>query len=109
VLLCIDWNCQTGKTDDDGIIARRTRSKLSLNDTPLDAIEASFVAPDITPDLYDEATLFGDDAEWQTFLAKLMKTEGTSCSLVWIFVSLFFQTLVGCWISKLLDKSSQLF
>jgi len=64
------------KTEDDGIIARRTRSKLSLNDTPLDVIEASFVAPDITPDLYNEATLFGDDEEWQTFLAKLMKSEG---------------------------------
>ena len=73
------------KAEDDGIIARRTRSKLSLNNTPLDAIEASFVAPDITPDLYDEATLFGDDAEWQTFLTKLMKSEGA-----WWFQFLYF-------------------
>lgn len=78
----LNTNCLVGKfgqmakAEDDGIIARRTRSKLSLNNTPLDAIEASFVAPDITPDLYDEATLFGDDAEWQTFLTKLMKSEG---------------------------------
>jgi len=75
-MLCADLNCQTARMEDDGIIARRTRSKLSLNDTPLDEIEASFVAPDITPDLYDESTLFGDDDEWQTFLAKLTKTEG---------------------------------
>ena len=70
-------NCQMGKMEEDSIIARRTRSKLSLNDTRLDEIEASFIAPDITPDLYDESTLFGDDEEWQTFLAKLTKTEGT--------------------------------
>jgi len=75
--LCVDYNCLMMKSTDDGIIARRTRSKLSLNDVPLDEIEASFVAPDITPDLYDESTLFGDDKEWQTFLAKLTKTEGT--------------------------------
>jgi len=64
------------KSEEEGIIACRTRSKLSLNDTPLDEIEASFIAPDITPDLYDESTLFGDDGEWQTFLVALQKTEG---------------------------------
>jgi len=73
-----------GKVEDEGIIARRTRSKLSLNDTRIDEIEASFVAPDITPDLYDESTLFGDDEEWQTFLAKLTRTEGL-CLLVRIY------------------------
>lgn len=82
--MCAAGIVQASKTDNDGIIARRTRSKLSLNDTPLDEIEASFVAPDITPDLYDESTLFGDDDEWQTFLAKLMKTEGTQYLLVLI-------------------------
>jgi len=64
------------KAEDDGIIARRTRSKLPLNDTSIDVIEASFVAPDITPDLYNEAALFGGEEEWQTFLTKLMKSEG---------------------------------
>ena len=86
---CVSAAVVKVKTEEDGIIARRTRSKVSLNDTPLDEIEASFIAPDITPDLYDESTLFGDDDEWQTFLAKLMKTEGTypaSCSLVWTLV-----------------------
>jgi len=68
--------------EDDNIIAWRTRSKLPLNDTPLDAIEASFVAPDITPDLYDEATMFIDDDEWKSFLAQLMKTDGLRFSSV---------------------------
>lgn len=65
------------QAEDDGIIAWRTRSKLPLNDTSIDTIEASFVAPDITPDLYDEATLFVGDHEWQTFLSKLMRSEGS--------------------------------
>ncbi|GIX68732.1 hypothetical protein CDAR_199522 [Caerostris darwini] len=49
-------------------IALRTRSKLCLNDTPLEDIEASFIAPDITIDMYDTNC---DDEEWQDFLREL--------------------------------------
>ncbi|KFM58845.1 GON-4-like protein, partial [Stegodyphus mimosarum] len=55
--------------NDDGI-ALRTRSKLSLNDTSLEAIEASFIAPDITVDMYDTNC---DNEEWKKFLCELSK------------------------------------
>ncbi|GAB6023077.1 hypothetical protein CHUAL_007168 [Chamberlinius hualienensis] len=51
-------------------IALRTRSKLPLNDTPLETIEAEFIAPDITVDMYDEEC---DDEEWKTFLGEFKK------------------------------------
>ena len=54
------------------MIAKRTRSKLPLTDTPLEVIESEFIAPDITPDMYDTHC---DDTEWQEFLAGLMKSE----------------------------------
>lgn len=50
-------------------IALRTRSKLPLNDTPLTEIEANFVAPDITPDLYDTDC---QEDDWTQFLVGLM-------------------------------------
>ena len=55
-------------------IALRTRSKLPLNDTPLDVIESSFIAPDITADLYDEPfSVACDDDDWKSFLSGLFK------------------------------------
>lgn len=60
-------NISIQKTDR---IALRTRSKLPLNDTPLEAIEASFVAPDITIDMYDSEC---DDEEWKDFLNTFSK------------------------------------
>lgn len=54
-------------------IALRTRSKLPLNDTPLEAIEASFIAPDITMDMYDTHC---DDEDWQKFLRELSQPLG---------------------------------
>ncbi|XP_076360289.1 uncharacterized protein LOC143252283 [Tachypleus tridentatus] len=57
------------KTEEDRI-ALRTRSKLPLIDTPLEAIEAAFVAPDITPDMYDSDC---DDEEWRNFLNDFRK------------------------------------
>ncbi|XP_067012946.1 GON-4-like protein isoform X2 [Anabrus simplex] len=57
---------------DDGVfrkpqenIGQRTRSKLSLSDTPLETIERSFVPPDITTDMYDSEC---DDEDWKNFL-----------------------------------------
>ena len=59
--------------EDDITIALRTRSKMPLDDTPLDIIEANFVAPDITADLYDTCC---DNQDWLDFLNSLGK-EGT--------------------------------
>ena len=59
------------------MIACRTRSKLPMRDTPLEAIESSFVAPDITEDMYNTAC---DDQDWQGFLNRLVKTDGKSNS-----------------------------
>lgn len=58
----------------DQTIASRTRSKLPLKDTPLEAIESTFVAPDITPDMYNTQC---DNEDWQEFLSELMKTSNT--------------------------------
>jgi len=46
-------------------IGQRTRSKLSLSDTPLETIEKAFVPPDITTDMYDSEC---DDEDWKDFL-----------------------------------------
>lgn len=57
---------------DDGVfripqenIGQRTRSKLSLSSTPLEAIEQAFVPPDITLGMYDSAC---DNDDWINFL-----------------------------------------
>lgn len=60
----------TQKTNNIGNIALRTRSKLSLSDTPLEKIEESFVPPDITTDMYDSEC---DDEDWKDFLKKFCK------------------------------------
>ncbi|XP_067666869.1 GON-4-like protein [Haliotis asinina] len=62
----------TQESTHSDIIARRTRSKLPLTDTSLTAIEEAFVAPDITPDMYDTEC---DDSEWQEFLRSLVKPD----------------------------------
>ncbi|XP_067144563.1 uncharacterized protein mute isoform X2 [Centruroides vittatus] len=64
---CSPSNAVSQETDR---IALRTRSKLPLNDTPLEDIEASFVAPDITIDMYDSEC---DDEEWKDFLNTFSK------------------------------------
>ncbi|KAH9524682.1 hypothetical protein Btru_027522 [Bulinus truncatus] len=58
--------------DKDGVdtIALRTRSKLPLTSTSITDIENAFVAPDITPDMYDNTY---EDADWAQFLSSLCK------------------------------------
>ena len=58
--------------EEEELIAGRTRSKLPLKDTPLDVIESNFVAPDITPDMYDTIC---NDKDWTCFLESLNKDE----------------------------------
>ena len=49
----------------DDLIGSRTRSKLPLNDTPLEHLELAFIPPDISTDMYDSDC---DNEEWRTFL-----------------------------------------
>lgn len=49
----------------DDLIGFRTRSKLPLNDTPLEHLELAFVPPDISTDMYDSDC---DNEEWRKFL-----------------------------------------
>ncbi|XP_066592416.1 uncharacterized protein mute isoform X2 [Prorops nasuta] len=51
---------------DEESIGQRTRSKLSLSETPLEHIEQAFVPPDITTDMYDWD--FDADEDWNNFL-----------------------------------------
>lgn len=60
----------TGEVKEDENIALRTRSKLSLSDTPLENIEEAFVPPDITTDMYDFEC---DDEDWRDFLKKFTR------------------------------------
>ncbi|CAD5113629.1 DgyrCDS2791 [Dimorphilus gyrociliatus] len=52
-------------------IAKRTRSKHPLTECDLSEIEASFLAPDVTPDLYDLST--DSNPDWLRFLTNLSK------------------------------------
>ncbi|XP_025419428.1 uncharacterized protein LOC112689793 [Sipha flava] len=56
--------------NDKETIGMRTRSKLSLNDTPLEIIEQAFIPPDITEDMYDSAC---ENDEWMEFLSEFTK------------------------------------
>lgn len=50
-----------------GTIAHRTRSKFPI-EIPLQEIEANFVAPDVSMDMYDKGI---EDVDWQKWLASL--------------------------------------
>ncbi|VEN34223.1 unnamed protein product [Callosobruchus maculatus] len=53
---------------DETTIAKRTRSKLCLNDTPLERIEEAFIPPDIPPDFYDMECDNEINDDWMDFL-----------------------------------------
>lgn len=56
---------------DEEIIARRTRSKVCLMETPIEHLESTFIPPDITTDMYDfDPDL---DNEWLEFLSDFTK------------------------------------
>lgn len=56
----------TSQNDQDYIIAKRTRSKVSLATTSIETIESTFQPPDISPDMYDEDNEL--DPDWFHFL-----------------------------------------
>ncbi|XP_030832230.1 GON-4-like protein [Strongylocentrotus purpuratus] len=63
--------------EEANIIAHRTRSKLTI-DKPLEAIEASFIAPDAEHDMYDVYESDHEDIEWKKWLSSLYRTEDTT-------------------------------
>ena len=56
------------------MIALRTRSKCPMTDTSILELEANFVAPDITEDMYETQC---DDTDWEGFLTSLTKVDCT--------------------------------
>lgn len=58
----------TSQTEQDYIIAKRTRSKISLTETPIEEIESTFKAPDAPLDMY---RFDPDDPYWTDFLTGL--------------------------------------
>lgn len=63
----------TSQTEQDYIIAKRTRSKISLAETPIEAIEQTFKAPDAPLDMYQNDM---DDPYWKDFLTRLVMPMG---------------------------------
>ncbi|OQR79128.1 hypothetical protein BIW11_02607 [Tropilaelaps mercedesae] len=64
----------TFRVHSEETIALRTRSKLPLTTEALEQLEANFVAPDITADMYD--TDWDCDDDWNKFLRELMQPHG---------------------------------
>lgn len=52
-----------------GNLAQRTRSKISLAGTPIETIECTLKAPDVTWDMYEHAPP-GTDDDWVQFLTE---------------------------------------
>ncbi|XP_062865780.1 GON-4-like protein isoform X2 [Trichomycterus rosablanca] len=59
---------------EDGLMAFRTRSKRPLRDVPLGRLEAELIAPDITPDMYENGSA-PEDREWTGWLQGLMNSD----------------------------------
>lgn len=62
----LDKNDAHAKEIEEANIARRTRSKLCLSNTPLEDIESTFIPPDITTDMYEMD--YECDEDWKNFL-----------------------------------------
>lgn len=73
-----DRNDSSTSIDQDYIIAKRTRSKVSLATTSIETIESTFQPPDTTPDMYDRDNEV--DTDWLEFLNVLTKPISEFCS-----------------------------
>lgn len=75
------------------IIAQRTRSKISLAETPIEAIESTFKAPDAPLDMYQSEPDL--DPEWfgflQDYMNPLRKISTKSVQFFFSDKSIFFQ------------------
>lgn len=55
--------------EQENLVAQRTRSKVSMEQIPIEQIELNFIPPDVTSDLYDEWTW--TEPEYAEFLSTL--------------------------------------
>lgn len=58
----------TSQSEHEYIIAQRTRSKVNLAETPIEAIESNFKPPDVPIDFYGSTDLDPDDLPWSEFM-----------------------------------------
>ncbi|CAL4125305.1 unnamed protein product, partial [Meganyctiphanes norvegica] len=61
--------------EDGNLISDRTRSKISLNETPLETLELAFKPPDITAGMYETEC---DDEDWANFLNDFIQPLNTA-------------------------------
>ena len=73
--------CFEESTNKDDLIYQRTRSKISLSDTPLDQLEMAFKPPDISEDMYETEC---DNTDWKKFLIDYVNPTGN-------FISFFYK------------------
>lgn len=69
-------------------VAKRTRSKVSLESTPIETIQETFIPPDLLPELVDgQDNEFDADEPWEEFLVQFQKPLGESFS--WYIIKRF--------------------
>lgn len=66
-------SCSSSQSEHDYIIAKRTRSKVSLTTIPIETLESTFNPPDIPADMLDFETDIDPDNNWVEFLNVLTK------------------------------------
>lgn len=64
-------------------IAKQTRSKISLAETPIEEIESTFKAPDVPSDMYQVET--DDDPDWFKFLIDCYTAKPLSKTILSLF------------------------
>lgn len=65
------------KKPGEEVVAKRTRSKVSLTTTPIETIQEQFIHPDIGPDTYGaEPTEVAEDEPWTEFLQQFQNPLG---------------------------------
>lgn len=71
-------------------IATQTRSKISYAETPIEQIEATLQAPDVTNDMYPD--ILDMDPDWTEFLFSCMNpSKQTACfGLTWLSIAFAF-------------------
>lgn len=63
-------NSTTSQAEQEYIIAKQTRSKVSLAETPIEEIESTFRAPDAPLEIYGQQSEHDvDDSDWLQFLS----------------------------------------
>lgn len=83
----------SSQSEYDYIIAKRTRSKVSLATIPIETIESTFNPPDIPDDMLDFETDFDPDNNWVEFLNVLTKPLSKS-NFIFIKISIIYSFFI---------------